>query len=104
MLARFEWTAGIVRFYDSAEAADARAPYCGVVSVARTGPTHAYLFGLHANMTRAHRRELVACLLAQGITHTTDIRHGRWHERDLLKESDKTMEPACPNQQAHLPA
>lgn len=87
-----------MRFYSTEADADARAPYTGVVSVNRTGPTHAYLFGLHANMTRAHRRELAICLLAQGITHTTDIRHGRWHERDLTKESDKTMEPcACLN-------
>lgn len=88
MAARFEWTQGLVRFYESAESADVRGPYTGVVSVARTGPSHAYLFGLHALMTRQHRRDLVACLLDQGITHTTDIRHGRWHERDLRNETD----------------
>ncbi|WP_374513768.1 hypothetical protein [Niveibacterium sp.] len=89
MAARFEWTSGVVRFYETEAAADARGPYPpGIVSVNRTGPAHAFLFGLHANMTRQMRRELVACLLDQGITHTTDVRHGRWFQRDLQRETD----------------
>lgn len=93
MAARFEWSSGVIRLYESDQVAGERGPYVGIVSINRTGPHHAYLFGLHALMTRQMRRDLVACLLAQGITKTTDIRHGRWHERDLLTETDTHMEP-----------
>ena len=86
MPARFEWQSGLIRFYLSESDADAMAPYVGVVAVNRTGPSHGFLFGLHATMTREMRRDLVECLLGQGITHTTDICRGRWHQRDLRLE------------------
>lgn len=85
MPARFQWTSAVIRFYRSDAEADAGAPFEGIVSINRCGE-RAFLFGLHANLTRQHRRDLVACLLDQGITHTTDIRRGRWHERDLRLE------------------
>jgi hypothetical protein len=97
MTARFEWTGGLIRFYDTDLGADARGPYAGVVSVSRCGPSHAYLFGLHATMTRQVRQELAQCLIENGITHTTDVRHGRWHERDLLAELARHQTGATEN-------
>ena len=89
MVARFEWTAGVIRFYETEADAEQRKPYVGIVSMNRTGPSHAFLFGLHAGMTRKNRAELVRCLIDQGITQTTDVRHGRWVTRDLITEASR---------------
>lgn len=85
--ARFEWSAGVIRLYDSEATADSKGQFVGIVSINRTGPNHAFLFGLHASMTRDMRAALVRCLIDNGITQSTDVRHGRWVTRDLRLEA-----------------